>query len=51
MEEKDAKIADLQLEVRAKEALLDANANGIDLNQMSILYDTNDSRQYLAPSS
>lgn len=49
--EKDAKIADLQLEIRAKEALLDANKNGIDLNQIDLYYDTNDSRQYLPPSS
>ena len=52
IEAKDAQIADLQLEVRAKEALLDAYKNGMDLNQSSVLYDSNNnSRDYILAHS
>ena len=50
IEAKNAQIDDLQLEVRAKDALLDAQKNGIDLNEVA-LYDTYDSQNYLSPSS
>lgn len=50
IEAKNAQIEDLQLEVRAKDALLDAQKNGIDLNEVA-LYDTYDSQNFLSPSS
>ena len=50
IEAKNAQIDDLQLEVRAKDALLDAQKNGIDLNEVA-LYDTYDSQNFLSPSS